>query len=201
MGTALDITKTQKNPSRIWFGLAVPSASSYLILNADGSPDAISNPNRKLVGLTEKGAMLSLQRSFSEEFYDEVKYALERNLDQIGGSLKAEAAQVLDSDLLSLATVGMGTPLTPTGKSAWTLGESTLSFTSIAAIAPTKNDPTLFVVFHLYKAYNKADFDVALSRVERSKLPLDFVGVAIPTRASTDTFGCIYINTVAPTGP
>jgi hypothetical protein len=95
----------------------------------------------------------------------------------------------------------MGTPLTPTGKSAWTLGESTLSFTSIAAIAPTKNDPTLFVVFHLYKAYNKADFDVALSRVERSKLPLDFVGVAIPTRASTDTFGCIYINTVAPTGP
>jgi hypothetical protein len=195
MGTTLDITKTQKNPSRIWFGLAVPAASAYLTIGATGIPDATENPNAKLVGLTEKGAMLTLSRSFTEEFYDEVKYALERNLDQIGGSLKCEANQVLDSDLISLATVGMGTPLTPTGKKAWTLGESALSFTSIAAIAPTKADPTKFVVFHLYQAYNKADFDVALSRTERSKLPLDFVGTAIPTRAATDTFGVIYITT------
>lgn len=195
MGTTLDITKTQKNPSLIWFGLAVPSASSYLTIGADGTPDATENPSAKLVGLTEKGALLNLQRTFTEEFYDEVKYAVERNLDQIGGSIKCEAAQVLDADLLTLATVGMGTALTPTGKKAWTLGESALSFTSIAAIAPTKADATKFVVFHLYKAYNKADFDVALSRVERSKLPLDFVGVAIPTRAATDTFGALWIQT------
>lgn len=195
MGTTLDITKTQKNPSRIWFGLAIPAAAAYLTIGATGIPDATENPNAKLVGLTEKGAMLHLARSFTEEFYDEVKYALERSLDQIGGSIKAEAAQVLDSDLISLATVGMGTPLTPTGKKAWTLGESALAFTSIAAIAPTKADPTKFVVFHLYQAYNKADFDVGLSRVERSKLPLDFVGTAIPTRAATDTFGVFYITT------
>lgn len=195
MGTTLDITKTQKNPSRIWFGLAVPSASAYLTIGATGIPDATENPNAKLIGLTEKGAMLSLQRSFTEEFYDEVKYAVERNLDQIGGSIKCEAAQVLDSDLLSLATVGMGTALTPVGKKAWTLGESALAFTSIAAIAPTKADPTKFVVFHLYQAYNKADFDVGLSRVERSKLPLDFVGTAIATRAATDLFGVLYITT------
>lgn len=195
MGTTLDITKTQKNPSRIWFALAVPSASSYLTIGATGTPDATENPNAKLIGLTEKGAMLNLQRSFQEEFYDEVKYAVERSLDQIGGSIKCEAAQVLDSDLLTLATVGMGSALTPTGKKAWTLGESALAFTSIAAIAPTKADATKFVVFHLYQAYNKADFDVGLSRVERSKLPLDFVGTAIPTRAATDMFGCLYITT------
>lgn len=193
--TILDITKTQKNPSRIWAGLAIPPASSYLTIGADGAPDATENPSRHLIGLTEKGALLNLQRSFTEEFYDEVKYALERNLDQIGGSIKCEAAQVLDSDLLTLATVGMGSALTPTGKKVWTLGEGVLSFTSIAAIAPTKADPTKFVVFHLYKAYNKADFDVSLSRTERAKLPLEFVGVAIPTRAATDTFGVLYITT------
>lgn len=195
MGTTLDITKTQKNPSRIWFGLAVPSASSYLTIGATGIPDATENPSAKLIGLTEKGATLNLQRSFTEEFYDEVKYALERNLDQIGGSIKCEAAQVLDVDLLTVATIGMGTPLTPASKLAWTLGESALAFTSIAAIAPTKADATKFVVFHLYQAYNKADFDVQLSRVERSKLPLDFVGTAIATRAATDVFGCLYITT------
>lgn len=195
MGTTLDITKTQKNPSKIWFALAVPSASSYLTIGADGTPDATQNPSAKLIGLTEKGAQLNLQRSFTEEFYDEVKYALERSLDQIGGSIKCEASQVLDSDLLTLATIGMGTALTPTGKKAWTLGESALAYTSIAAIAPTKADATKFVVFHLYQAYNKSDFDVGLSRVERSKLPLDFVGTAIATRGSTDTFGCLYITT------
>lgn len=195
MGTTLDITKVQKNPSKIWAGLIVPTASSYLTIGADGSPDATENPNRHLIGLTEKGATCHLQRSFTEEFYDEVKYALERTLDQIGGSIKCEAAQVLDTSLLTLATVGMGTALTPTGKKAWTLGESALSFTSIAAISPTKADSTKFVVFHLYQAYNKADFDVQLSRVERAKLPLDFVGTAIPTRASTDTFGAIWITT------
>jgi hypothetical protein len=181
MGTTLDITKVQKNPSRIWFGLAIPSASSYLTIGADGTPDATQNPSAKLIGLTEKGAMLNLKRTITEEFYDEVKYALDRTIDQIGGSIKAEANQVLDVDLLTLATVGMGSPLTPSGKLAWTLGEGTLSFTSIAAIAPTKNDPTKFVVFHLYKAYNKANFDVELSRVTRAKLPLEFEGVAIAT--------------------
>jgi hypothetical protein len=195
MGTTLDITKVQKNPSRIWFGLAVPSASSYLTIGADGTPDATQNPSAKLIGLTEKGAALNLMRTITEEFYDEVKYALDRTIDQIGGSIKAEANQVLDVDLLTLATVGMGSPLTPSGKLAWTLGEGTLSFTSIAAIAPTKNDATKFVVFHLYKAYNKANFDVELSRVTRAKLPLEFEGVAIATRALTDTFGCLYITT------
>jgi len=195
MGTTLDITKTQKNACKIWFALAVPAASQYLTIGATGIPDATENPNAKLVGLTEKGAMLNLQRSFTEEFYDEVKYALERNLDQIGGSIKCEANQVLDPDLISIATVGMGTPLTPTGKKAWTLGESALSFTSVAAIAPTKNDITKFAVFHLYQAYNKADFDMAMSRVDRAKLPLEFIGTAIPTRATTDTFGCYYITT------
>lgn len=195
MGTTLDITKTQKNPSRIWFALAVPAAASYLTIGATGIPDATENPNAKLVGLTEKGAQLHLSRSFTEEFYDEVKYALERSLDQIGGSIKCDAAQVLDADLLTLATVGMGSPLTPTGKKVWTLGESALSFTSIAAIAPTKNDATKFVVFHLYQAYNKADFDIGLSRVERAKLPLNFEGTAIPTRAATDTFGALWYTT------
>lgn len=195
MGTTLDITKTQKGPSRIWFALAVPAASQYLTIGATGIPDATENPSAKLVGLTEKGASINLRRSFTEEFYDEQKYALERNLDQIGGAIRCEANQVLDPDLISLATVGMGTALTPTGKKAWTLGESALTFTSMAAIAPTKNDATKFVVFHLYQAYNKADFDLALSRTERSKLPLDMEGTAIPTRAATDTFGCLYITT------
>lgn len=195
MGTTLDVTKLQKGPSKIWFSLAIPSASSYLTIGADGTPDATENPSAKLIGFTEKGAGINLRRAFVEEFYDEQKYPVERSLDQIGGSIKCEAAQVLDADLLTLATVGMGTALTPTGKKAWTIGESTLSFTSIAAIAPSKNDATKFVVFHLYKAYNKAEFDMQLSRVDRAKLPLEFEGVAIPTRAATDTFGALWYQT------
>lgn len=195
MGTTIDVTKTQKNASRIWFGLAIPAASSYLTIGATGIPDATENPNAKLVGLTEGGAMIGMTKSFTEEFFDEFKYALERNLDQIGANLKADASQVLDPDLLSVATVGVGTPLTPASKKAWTIGEGVLSFTSVAAIAPTKADATKFVVFHLYQAYNNAPFEMPLSRQTRAKIALDFVGLAIPTRAATDTVGALWYQT------
>lgn len=195
MGTTFDITKTQKNAGKTWFALAVPAANSYLTIGADGTPDATENPSAKLIGLTEKGAMMKMTKTFTEEFYDEFKYPLERNLDQVGANITTEAAQVLDVDLLSLATVGVGTALTPTGKKAWTIGEGALSFTSVAIIAPTKADATKFVVFHLYKAYNNAPFEVAIARQERAKIALDLVGVAIPTRAATDTTGCLWYQT------
>jgi hypothetical protein len=195
MGTTLDITKTQKNGSRIWFGLSIPATGSYLTIGADGVPDATENPSAKLIGFTEAGARLKLTRQITEEFYDEIKQAVDTTIEQTGGSIAAEAGQVLDVDLLSLATVGIGTPLTPTGKKAWSLGESALTYTSIAAIAPTKADPTKFVVFHLYKAHNIADFDMALSRTERSKIPLEFAAKAIATRPLADTVGMLYITT------
>lgn len=195
MGTTFDITKTQKNAGKIWFGLAIPAATSYLTIGATGIPDATENPLAKLVGLTDAGSMIGITKTFTEEFYDEFKYPLERNLDQIGATIKCDAAQILDEDLLTLATVGVGSPLTPTGKKAWTLGESALTFTSVAVIAPTKNDPTKFVVFHLYKAYNNAPFDIAIARQTRAKLSLEFISVAIPTRAATDTNGCLFYTT------
>lgn len=195
MGTTIDVTKTQKNASRIWFGLAVPAAGQYLTIGSDGAPDATENPSRKLVGLTDGGATINITKTFSEEFFDEFKYPLERNLDQIGGSIKADAAQVFDEDLLSVATVGVGTPLTPTGKKAWTIGEGTLSFTSVAAIAPLKSNPAKFAVFHLYQAYNNAPFEMPLSRQTRAKIPLDFMAVAIPTRAATDIVGALWYQT------
>lgn len=195
MGTTIDVTKTQKNASRIYFGLAIPAASQYLTIGAGGVPDGTENPNAKLVGLTEQGAMITLTKTFTEEFFDEFKYPLERNLDQVGGSIKCAASQVLDEDLLSIATVGVGTPSTPTGKKAWAIGEGTLAFTSVAAIAPTKANPAKYVVFHLYQAYNNAPFEMALSRQTRAKIDLDFVALAIPTRAATDIVGSLWYQT------
>lgn len=195
MGTTFDILKTQRNPGKIWFGLAIPTVGTYLTIGADGTPDATQNPNAKLVGLTDQGSVIGVSKTFTEEYYDEFKYPLERNLDQIGATIKCDAAQVLDEDLLDLATVGVGTNTVATGKKAWTLGEGVLSFTSVAVIAPTKGDPTKFVVFHLYKAYNNAPFDMPISRQTRAKLSLEFVSVAIPTRAAVDTNGVLYYTT------
>lgn len=195
MGTTFDVTKTQKNAGKVWFGLAVPAASAYLTIGVDGTPDATENPNAKLVGLTEGGSTIILTKTFTEEFFDEFKYPLERNLDQIGGSIKADASQVLDEDLLSLATVGVGTASTPSGKKAWNIGEGVLSFTSVAVIAPQKANAAKFVVFHLYQAYNNAPFEMPVSRQTRAKIALDLVGLAIPTRAKTDLVGALWYQT------
>jgi hypothetical protein len=194
MGTTIDITKTQKNPGRIYFGLAVPAASQYLTL-VTGVPDATENPLAKLVGLTEGGSTINISRTLSEEYFDEFKHPLERNIDQVNASIKADASQVIDEDLVALVTSGATNALTPAGKKAFTIGENTLNYSSVAVVAPLKSDPTKYAVFHLYRAYQVAPFEMQVSRQTRAKVPLEFQGVGITSRAVTDQIGAYWWQT------
>lgn len=191
MGTTNDITKTQKNPCKIWFGVAIPAAGAHILLGADGVPDAATNPLAKLVGLSDKGATLSITKTFIDEFYDEYKQPLERYLDAVGMTIKVDAAQVLDYDLLSLATVGAGSPTTISAKPVISIGEGLLAYTGIVVIAPTKSDKTKFMVFHIYKGFNTASVDIEVSRQTRAKISLELAGVAIASRAAEDTMGML----------
>lgn len=191
MGVTLDITKTQKGPCRVWFGLAVPAAGTKLTIDANGEPDATQNPNRKLVGLTDAGASASVGKTLTEEFFDELTEAQNVAVDKTEMSIKVDAAQVLDPDIIAQATNGIGTAATFGTIAGYTVGIGTLTYTSVAAIAPTLNDPSKFIVFHLYKAYNDAPFDIELSKTKRAKISLNFKGVGIATRAKSDTLGSI----------
>ncbi len=198
MGTTLDITKTQKGPVKVWFGIALPAPGTTMILNALGEPDATQNPLRKLVGLTDAGASSSLGKTTTEENFDELPEAQNFTIDKTTMNIKVEAAQVLDPDNLAQATTGIGTPTIVAGRTIYTIGTGVLSYTGVAVIAPTLYDPTKCLVFHMYKGYNAGSFDVETARNKRAKISFDFKGVGVATRVKSDTLG--YVDPGMPLG-
>lgn len=193
MPNAFDITQTHKLPGKIWTGLSVPAADSYLTIGTDGVPDATENPNAKLVGLTDNGSECTISRSFTEEYFDEFKQPLEQSLEQVGMMIKCSAAQIMDFDLLAAITPGVGTKQTGTGKDGIiTIGEVALTYSGVAVIFPLKANLAKYGVFHIYKGFQKNDISFAVSRQTRSKIDLEFHGVAIPTRDKDDLMGAIW---------
>lgn len=197
MGTTLDITKIQKGPCKVFFGIAVPAEGAKLIVGAGGVPDATQNPNAKLVGLTDDGAVASFGKTVTEENFDELKEPQLRTIDTTSLSIKVNAAQVLDADNLAQATNGVGTSATISSVPVIKLGTGTLTYTGIAVIAPTLDDPAKYIVIHIYKGFNVAPFDLELARTKRAKIAFEFQGVGIATRAATDTLGMIIPSVAA----
>jgi hypothetical protein len=193
---AKDITKTTKMPVEVYTGLAVPAADAELTIGADGTPDATENPNAKRVGFTENGAVCTINRTETEEFVDEQKSPVLRQLDQVGMMIKCRALQVLDADTMATITQGVGTAQTVTGKKKFKIGEAAAPVnTGIAAISPTRNDPTKFLVFHIYSGRNIANIEFPLSRQTRAGVDVEFAGDAIVSRAKPDALGAIWWTT------
>lgn len=190
----IDITKTHKNACRIYFGLAVPAAGAELTLIA-GVPDPTQNPNARQVGLTDDGAMMTITKTITEEFFDEYKESLEQTIDQVGMTIKCTAAQIMDFEVLTAASVGVGTPQTVTDKKKLQIGEGNILNTGIAIVSPLKSDPSLFVVSHIYAGHNVANLDVGFSRQTRSKIPLEFRGVGVTARIAADRMGAHWYQT------
>jgi predicted polyphosphate/ATP-dependent NAD kinase len=167
-------------------------------IDAQGEPDGGQNPNRRLVGLTDDGAVCTVGKETAGELFDEISEEQNITITKTSMNIKVSAAQVLDADNLAQATNGIGTavsigttPVVP----VFTIGTGVLSYTGVAAIAPTLNDPTKFIVFHIYKGVNIAPFDLELARSKRAKLALDFQGNGIATRVKTDTLGMLIPST------
>lgn len=202
MGQTLDITQTQKGPCQVWFGIAVPAPGTKIKLDAKGEPDGGQNPNRRLVGLTDDGAVCTVGKETAGELFDELSEEQNIAITKTSMNIKVSAAQVLDADNIAQATNGIGTAVSiSTGTTTvvvtpvFTIGTGVISYTGIAAIAPTLNDATKFIVFHIYKGVNVAPFDLELARSKRAKLALDFQGNGIATRVKTDTLGMLIPST------
>lgn len=191
----IDYTKTQKGPSRIYTGLAIPAAGAELTITEDGEPDATESPNVKQIGLTENGAVCTITKTEQEEFFDEFKQSLARTIEQTGMMIKCKATQILDIDVFTVISSGVGTPQTVTGKKKLKIGEAVINNTGIAAIAATRNDPTKFIVFHIYSGHNVANIDFPLSRQTRAGIDVEFHGVAVTSRSTDDILGAVWWDT------
>lgn len=191
MATTFNYNKTQKGPCEIWANLAIPTAGNRLTLTS-GKPDAIENPNRILLGLTEKGATSQWQMETEDEFFDEFPEPLGTYATQRMFRISTELSQVFDIDALEYITKGIGTKITGVNYEGITIGEAAIAFGSVAVISPLRSDPTKYSVSHIYQAFAKIDMSLVHSRGERMKAPVTFEGYGITSRAATDRIGAFW---------
>lgn len=183
----------QKLPGKLYSGIAIPAANEELTVGAGGVPDATENPNAKYIGETDGGWTSTITKEIAQEFVDEYKQPVEQYVEQVAMMIKGDLVmKTLDIDVLALVTAGAGTKVLSSGIEKITYGESTITPTGVALIFPLKSDPTKYGVFHIYSAYNQASIERVVSRQNRMVLPVEFVGLAITSRAATDTIGAEF---------
>lgn len=196
-GTAksYNTANTEIGPWDIWLNVAVPGAGARITLATDGTPDATANPSAKHLGMTKSGGKIIYNPSITEFEADELTAAiLVQNIKEVLG-LQGDALQVLDTTLLSYLMAG-ATRNTGSGFEELAIGgKQTVSTFTVAGIAPIYADVTKFLVVNLYKAYNKAGLNMAISRKEMASTPFDFQATAISSRAVNDQAGKIWITT------
>lgn len=171
-----------------WIGLAIPGAGSRITLFTDGTPDATANPSAKHLGHTTEGWEMSATASTEDLNVDEQVAAIDTSITELVVALAANLAQTQDiSGTLQHLVSGFGTYGTAAGYEQIQGGITTITYTASALITPTKNDPTKFLIYNLYKSKNDSGLANQVRRRGLGSNPVSFRGYAITSRAATDT--------------
>ena len=194
-GTAKNYNQNQiiLGPSDVWLNVAVPSAASRLTLDADGTPDATSNPNAVHLGMTVGGTTFEYVPEVQDFTSDELTAPHLSRIISERLTLKGEFLQVFNWSLLASMTVG-GTrnvnTNTSTGYEELTIGgQSTISTYSIALIGQDIQGTNQYWVVQLYRSFNRAGFNFTVTRKDQSRAAFEFNGMAITSRAIGDQIG------------
>lgn len=179
-------------PGDIWLNVAVPGADAAVTLHTDGTPESVANPSAVHLGMTTDGAKLVYAPNITEFESDEQTSSI--ITQNVGEALRIEGnmIQTLDTSLLNYLIAG-GTRTTGSGFERITIGgKQTVPTFTVLYVAPIYADTTKFLVYNLYKAFNKSGFDMDVSRKKMSAIPFSFVGQAISSRAVGDQTGAIW---------
>ena len=189
---AYDSSLTAHGPTDIWLDVAVPSAGAEMTLYTDGTPDATANPSARHVGMLKTGAECSINAEIQEKTSDNLTTPYDVTLLTTQALIKGDWLQLLDTQLIAKLALG-ATRTAPSGKEKVTFGSlSAVAYTVAAAIWATSADATKFVVFQLYKCYNKAGWKAALNRKEDAAGDLELTGVAVTSRATADQVAALW---------
>lgn len=188
------ITGRVLGPGILWAGLAIPSAAARLtlaVVDSDGfiTPDATANPNAYAVGATKEGVECNVTAERTDFYVDEIMGAVDTKIQQIAMSIKADLYGIMDEKVTQLALSGFGTYSTSSGYKQNTIGLATDSFSSMALIAPQREDPTKVFIFHMYKAICTNGLTIHSTKKDMHASPTEFRGYAITTRATADQMG------------
>jgi hypothetical protein len=195
-GTAnnLRVSSRVLGPGIIWAGLAIPSAGARLSLatvDSDGlyTPLASENASAYALGATKDGAVATVKSTSNDYFVDEILAPVDRKLQMVEMSIKCSLIGIADDKVATFLTMGFGTYSTSSGYKQTTIGYTSDSFTSLALVAPLREDPTKCYIFHMYKAIAEGGLEIQFNHKDMAAAPTTIKGYAITTRALTDQIG------------
>jgi hypothetical protein len=195
-GTANNFRITGRilGPGILWGGLAIPSAGARLTLatvDSDGfiTPDASANPSAYPIGATKSGVVCEAKAERKDFNADEINGAIDSKVQQVMMSLKADLYGLMDEKVSALVMAGFGSYSTSSGYKQNTVGYIADSFTSMALIAPQREDPTKVFIFHMYKAICTSGLTINVTKEDLAASTSEFKGYAITTRTPADMMG------------
>jgi len=177
-------------PGKLYAGLAIPGAGGRLILASDGTPDITQNPSALHLGYTEAGTEWKQSHTLTGFKADESNFDIVSRITDEQASISGSLIQIMDFDIdVILNPLNVRSNLA--GTHGATLGGlTTFSYNSVAVIFPIEgSSPTVYGVFHLYKAVNDAGSAAKITSKALGASPFSFKGHAIPTRAAGDQVG------------
>lgn len=176
-------------PGDIWLNHGLPGAGARIVLASDGTPDSVTNPSAVHLGMTTEGAKLLYTPNITEFEADEVTAPIiVQNIKEVLG-IQGNMIQTLDTVLLNYLIAGGTRTVGAQFEEVAMGGKQTVATFTVSYIAPIYADITKFLVYTIYKAYNKAGFAMDVGRKKMSAIPFDFNAMAIPSRAAGDQTG------------
>lgn len=185
---------TVSGPVDVWAKNGVPGAAAAPTLASDGTPDSVSNPSAKHMGMLLKGGGFSVNAELQERKSDNLVAPYEIRVLTATMSIKGDMLQ-FDAALLGLITPGATIPGTPpTAKTGITIGSvSAVNSSCVMAVWERKTAGKFYNAV-IYSAYQKNGFDLALNRNEDGAADVEFASLAVTSRASTDQVGAVWLD-------
>lgn len=201
-GTADNYSSTTValGPGKLYAGLAIPGAGGRLILHTDGTPDSTQNPSALHLGYTEGGTEWKQSHTLQGFQPDEETFDVISRVTKEEASISGSLWQVMDFDITAILNPLETRSNLPGTQGATFGGLTAISYQSVAVIFPIEgSSPTVYGVFHLYKALNDQGIASKVTSKSIGATPFGFKAHVIPTRAAGDRVGRRFRQTTGAT--
>lgn len=193
---AYDATEVQLGAGDLWLAVALPTTGNRPTITAaaDGAltPDATESAGAIHVALTMEGCTVKYAPNITEFEADEQTAPIISSIIGEPTTISGSMLQILDFATMAKMIAG-GNQSSGAGYSQVTFGgKQTIPTFTALLIAPIYNDPTKIVAVELYKSYNRAGFELAVSRKKMAATPFELVGQAIASRPQNDQIGIMF---------
>jgi hypothetical protein len=186
---AIQPVHIHRRRGKLYYNIKALALNEDLILDANGVPDALQNPDFIFIGATDAGYDFTAEPTFYEETVDEEDSPIEVGVESVAAQIAFSALEVLDienkADMIPWGTYSTNTVGGVTTRRITAGGDRViLPALPVAVVSPKKGGGYVGVIF--YAAYNSGSHTLQFKKTERSKQDMVIKALSVPGRADGD---------------